>query len=241
MIGVFANGLPWICFNFAVQTIPTSLSALINGITPVLTIVLANIFLKDELLTWDRGIGAIVGLMGFCVLFLPAIFTSLVGTDLAINMQGMLLSFIGASSYAVGIVYVRKNLPPVPSLVAPVIQLFSSLFYLIPLAFIFESPLSMIQAASLVSWSGVLGLAVFGTASAFIMYYRIIERQGATAASTVTYLLPVFGAILGVVFLKETIDFQFCIAAMLIISGVLITNNVVSLPLLKRSKIRELV
>ncbi len=237
VIGIFANGIPWICFNFAVQTIPTSLSALINGTTPVLTIILANIFLKDEQLTWGRGIGATVGLVGFCVLFLPTVFSSLQGTDLAVDMQGILLSFIGASSYAVGIVYVRKNFPSVPPLVAPVMQLFSSLLYLIPLAFIFESPLLMIQTASLSSWFGVLGLAVFGTAFAFIMYYRIIERQGATAVSTVTYLLPVFGTILGVTFLKETLDVQFFIAAILIFSGVLIVNGLVSFSFMKSAKV----
>ncbi|HEV2523539.1 MAG TPA: DMT family transporter [Gammaproteobacteria bacterium] len=237
VIGIFANGLPWICFNFAIQTISTSLSALINGTTPVLTIILANIFLKDEQLTWGRGIGATVGLVGFCVLFLPAVFSSLQGLDLAVDMQGILLSFIASSSYAIGIVYVRKNLPSVPPLVAPVMQLTSSLFYLIPLAFIFESPLPMIQTASLSSWLGVLGLAVFGTALAFIMYYRIIERQGATAVSTVTYLLPVFGTILGVTFLQETLDVQFFIAAILIFSGVLIVNSVIPVPFLKRDKI----
>jgi len=240
IIGIFANGIPWLCFNFAVQTISTSLSALINGTTPVLTIILANIFLKDEQLTWSRGIGATVGLVGFGVLFLPAVFGSLQGGELGLDIRGILLSLMGASCYAVGIIYVRKNLPSIPPLVAPVMQLFSSLLYLIPAAFIFESPLPMIQTASLSSWLGVLGLAVFGTAFAFIMYYRIIERQGATAVSTVTYLLPIFGATLGVGFLKETLDVQFFIAAILIFSGVLIVNSVIPLPFLNRGKIAHL-
>ncbi len=230
IIGIFANGLPWICFNYSIQTIPTSLSALINGTTPVMTIVLANIFLKDERLTWGKGIGVIIGLSGFGVLFLPTVLSSFQGTELAVDIQGILLSFIGSCSYAIGIIYVRRNLPPAPALVAPVMQLMSSLIYLVPVAFIFESPISMIQTASWSSWLGVLGLAVFGTALAFMMSYRIIERQGATAASTVTYLLPVFGTVLGVVFLEETIDMQFGIAAGLILSGVLIINGVISIP-----------
>lgn len=237
IIGIFSNGLSWICFNYSIQTIPTSLSALINGTTPVLTIILANLFLKDERLTWGRGIGAIIGLSGFCVLFLPTILGSFQGTEFGVDIKGILLSFIGSCSYAVGIVYVRKNLPSVPALVAPVMQLMSSLIYLVPLAFIVESPISMIQTAAWSSWLGVLGLAVFGTALAFMMSYRIIEKQGATAASTVTYLLPVFGTVLGVVFLEETIDIQFGIAAALILSGVLIINGVISLPLWNRDKI----
>jgi drug/metabolite transporter (DMT)-like permease len=237
VIGIFANGIPWICFNFAIQTISTSLSALINGTTPVLTIILANIFLKDEQLTWNRGIGVIVGLAGFCVLFLPAVFRSLQGTDVGMDVQGILLSFIASCSYGVGMIYVRKNLPPVPSLVAPVMQLSSSLIYLVPLAFIFETPVFMIQSATLPSWLAVLGLSVFGTALAFIMFYRIIERQGATAASSVTYLLPVFGTVLGVTFLEETVNMQFGIAAVLILSGVLIINGVIRLPFLNRETV----
>jgi len=236
VIGIFVNGIPWISFNFSLQSIPSSLSALINGTTPVLTIILANIFLKDEQLTWTRGIGAIVGLAGFGVLFLPAVFSAMQGTNTGLDAQGMLLSFIGSGSFAVGWVYMRKKLPPVLPLVAPVIQLFSSLIYLIPLAFIFESPIAMIQSASWLSWVGVLGLSLFGTAGALIVIYRIIERQGATAVSTATYLLPVFATILGVVFLKETVDMQFCIAAVLIVGGVLIINGAISLPFLKRAK-----
>jgi drug/metabolite transporter (DMT)-like permease len=237
VIGIFVNGIPGICFNFSLESIPTSLSALINGTTPILTIILANIFLKDEKLTWARGIGAVVGLGGFCVLFLPAVLNSLQGTETGLDANGMLLSFIGSASFAIGWVYMRKNLPPIPPLVASVIQLFSSLIYLIPLAFIFESPLSMMQSASLLSWTGVLGLGVFGTAFALIVTYRIIERQGATAVSTATYLLPVFATILGVVFLKEIINREFCIGAALIMSGVLIINGVVSLSFLKSAKV----
>ncbi len=128
-----------------------------------------------------------------------------------------------------GWVYLKKNLPPLPPLVAPVMQLSSSLLYFIPLTLLFESPFQRIASATMPSWLSVVGLGFFGTAFAFIMFYRIIERQGATAASTVTYLLPIFGAILGVLFLRERIDLQFCIAAVLIFSGVLIVNGVISL------------
>jgi drug/metabolite transporter (DMT)-like permease len=236
VIGIFANAIPWVCFSYAIQTISTSLSALINGIAPVLTIILANIFLKDEPFTWERGIGVALGLLGFCVLFLPAAYSSLEETSVGLDMQGILLSFIAACSFAIGWVYVRKNLPPIPDLVAPVMQLFSTLIYLMPLAFIFESPLLTIPLASLSSWVGVLGLSLFGTALGFVMVYRIIARQGATAISTVTYLLPVFSAILGVIFLDETLNIEFYIAAVLILSSVLIVNGVISLPFLNSVK-----
>jgi len=225
VIGFFATGLPFACFNYAILYIPTSLTALITGTTPIVTIILANLFLKDERLTWNRAIGVLVGLSGFCVLFLPSVLSALLGTDMDLDIKGILLSFIAASSYAVGMVYARKNIVKAPPLVAPILQLSSSLTYLIPLAFIFESPIPMLQAASTSSWLAVGGLAVLGTMLAFVVYYRIVAMQGATALSTVTYLLPVFSTILGMVFLKETVGLQFCVAAGLILCGVLIING----------------
>ncbi len=234
VVGIFVNGIPWACFNYAVHTIPTSLAALINGTTPVFTIILANVFLREERLTWSKGIGVGLGLIGCCVLFLPAVFSAFNETNLSHDIDGILLSFIASANYSMGWVYVHKHLPTMPTLVAPVIQLSSSLLYFVPLTLIFESPFQRLASATMSSWLSVLGLGFLGTAFAFIMFYRIIERQGATAASTVTYLLPIFGAILGVLFLGESIDLQFCIAAVLIFSGVLIVNGVISLPRLKR-------
>lgn len=226
LLGFFVNGLPFICFNYSLVRIPSSLSALINGSTPVLTILLANAFLKDERLSWQSGIGVAIGLSGFLVLFLPAV----LGVNIDFDMFGMLLSLMGSSSYAIGMVYARKHIQKAPPLVMPMLQLLTSLSYLIPLAFIFESPILHIRSASLVAWGGVMGLAVFGTLLAFIMYYRIIARQGATAVAMVAYLLPIVGTILGVVFLKEKVSVYFSIAACLILSGVLIVNGVIPLP-----------
>jgi drug/metabolite transporter (DMT)-like permease len=229
IIGLFANGLPFICFSYSLVRIPSNLSALINGSTPVFTLLLANIFLKDERLNWQSGIGVVMGLLGFLVLFLP----SILKVNVEFNILGMLLSLMGASSYAIAIVYARKHIYEAPPVVMPMLQLLTSLSYLIPLAFIFETPVSHIQSAKLTAWGGVLGLGILGTLLAFLMYYRIIARQGATAVAMVSYLLPIIGTILGVVFLKEKVSIYFGIAGCLILSGVLIVNRIIPLPIVK--------
>jgi drug/metabolite transporter (DMT)-like permease len=226
IIGIFANGLPFICFSYSILYIPTSLSALINGTTPLLTVILANQFVSDEPLTWNRGIGVAFGLSGFLVLFLP----SLIGVDLGLDLRGIVLSFIGACCYAVGIVYARVHVQKVPPLVAPMLQLLSSLTYLIPLAFIVESPIALIQSASISAWACVAGLSILGTFFAYIMYYRILAKYGATSLGMVPYLIPIIGTILGVVFLNESLSIPFVIAASLILCGVLIMNGTISLP-----------
>lgn len=220
ILGFFTNGLPFICFNYALLSIPTSLSSLINGTTPVLTVLLANMFLQDEKLTWNRAFGVMMGLSGFVVLFLPRVF----GDDLQFDTMGMLLSFLGSTCYAIGMVCARKYVHKSPPFVMPILQLFTSLFYMVPLAFLLETPLDVLKAP-VSAWACVMGLAVLGTMLAYILYYRIILKQGATALSMVTYLLPILGTMLGVLFLEETITRDFYLASFLILFGVMIMNG----------------
>ncbi len=229
ILGFFVNGLPFICFCYSLTLIPSSLSALINAMTPVLTVFLANTFLQDERLTWNRLLGVILGFAGFMVLFLPALLQS----DLEISPLGIILSFLGATCYAIGAVYARRYTLQAPPLVIPTLQLLITVLYLLPLAFIFEAPL-MVLEAPLQGWLAVLGLAIFGSMLAFIMYHRIVSKYGATAVSMATYLLPIFGAILGVTFLNESIDINFVFAALLILCGVGVVNGMIPIPVLNR-------
>jgi drug/metabolite transporter (DMT)-like permease len=72
----------------------------------------------------------------------------------------------------------------------------------------------------------LLALSIFGTALAFMIYYRIIERTSATYVSMVTYLVPVFGVILGVLILNEQLGWHAYLGCALILLGVMIVNGV---------------
>ncbi len=222
VLGFLNNGLPLICFGYALLHTPSSLAALTNGLTPITTVLLAHFFIREEHLTWRSSVGVLLSFSGFLVLFLPSIL------DLSVELDsvGMILSFIAACSYGVAMVYAKKA-PAVgkaPPLVVPTLQFASSLIYLIPLAFLFE-PTSAVFDASLSAWGCVLGIAIFGTALAYTLYYHIVAQYGATALSSVCYFLPIFGALFGLIFLKEHIGLSFCIATILILSGVMLVNK----------------
>jgi drug/metabolite transporter (DMT)-like permease len=220
ILGFFLNGLPFICFNFAMKTIPTSLGSLINGITPILTVILANIFLADEKITLSRSIGILIGLSGFAILFIP----KLLSGDANFDLFGMFLALVASLCYAIGMVYAKKHVQKAPPLVMPIIQLLSSLIYLIPLACYFEGPIHLLDM-SMSSAAAISGLAILGTMLAYIVYYRIILHHGATAVSMVTYLLPVIGTLLGMIFLNEKINAAFYIASILILVGLMVMNG----------------
>lgn len=233
ILGFFTNGFPFVCFCYSLSTIPTSLSALINGMTPVLTVLLANLFVENERLTFDRMLGVLLGLSGFAVLFVPALISNFSSTEtFSLDPMGILLSFLGASSYAVGNIYARKYTQKGPALVVPTLQLLTSLSYLLPLAFLVESPLTL-NTVSRSAWGGIMGLSIIGTVCAFVLYHRVLTRFGLTTLAMSSYLLPIFGTILGVVFLQESISLNFLFAASLILLGIGTVNGMV--PFRRRS------
>ncbi len=220
IMGFFNNGFPFVCFSYSLFYIPTSLSALINGTMPVISILLARLFLKESL-TWNKVAGLVLGLVGFCALFLP----SLLGTEQAFNGWGIGIAFMGTCAYAIGVIYSRKRGLSIDSRVMIVYQLLSSLLYLVPLAIITETPFQDVPTASPSTWAAISALALMGTALAFLLYFRILLKQGVAALAMVTYLLPIVGTVLGVLFLGESLHPLFVVAALCILAGVVLVNK----------------
>jgi drug/metabolite transporter (DMT)-like permease len=221
-IGVVAfvhNALPFTLFNWGEQYIDSALAAILNGTTPLFTIVLAHLFIADDRLSRRKAMGILVGFGGILMLIGPSILNGVQATT-----WGLLAVTIAAVSYGVAIVYTRLHLRGLPPLVAPAAQLALAALYLLPLSLVFEQPLN----AGMPSWNAIaalLVLAVFGTALAFVVYYRLLERTSATYVSTVTYLIPIFGVVLGVLVLNEQLHWTAYLGCALILGGVTMVNR----------------
>ncbi len=138
-MGIVASSAPFILFSLSLEHIDSILCSLINGTTPITTIILANYFLKDEKFTIHRLVGILLGFSGFLVLFLPSLLKGGIKSD----SFGMICSLGASFCYAIGMVYARKNIiAPKEPLILPTLQLTTSLIYLIPLSFLFYSSFS---------------------------------------------------------------------------------------------------
>ena len=216
--GFFAHTLPFLLINWGEQYIDSALASILNGFTPLSTVVLANFMVSDEKLTGQKLIGVLLGFVGLIVLVLPNIVSGLEATQ-----AGIIAVTIGAVSYGVAIVYSKKHLKNAPSMHAPSAQLLGASIYLIPLSLIMESPANLLD----VSWQAigsVVILAVFGTAIAFVLYYKILEKTSASYLSLVTYLMPIYGVILGVMFMNEMISLEMIFGMILILIGIVVVN-----------------
>jgi drug/metabolite transporter (DMT)-like permease len=220
--GVLSAALPFNLFAYGEQYIESSLAAMINGVVPMVTAVSAHFLLKGESLTPRRFWGVIVGLVGFLCLLGPTLFDGSIESDTV----GICAIFAACLSYGAGMVFARRYLSDLPPLVAPMGLLLTASCYLIPLALLIDQPQSLPYPSS-VAIGSILFLAVMGTAGAFILYYNIIQTAGATSLSSVAYLLPVVGSLLGVLVRNEVLGLSQLVAFGIILFGMYLINGAV--------------
>lgn len=216
---LFSTVIPFSLFCYAEQTIESALAAILNGTSPMFTALLAHYTLASDRLSTQKSVGIFLSLFGLVFLFSP-------GLNLDINGSsfGMIAALTASSCYAFGHVYAKKYLTGYPSFIVPTAQLIAGTLILSPIAFTFD-PFVIPSFSSLM---GVCGLALFGTFTAFLLYYYLLEHCGPTAISTSACLFPIGGMLLGFFFLGENLAMGSVFAALLILLGAMLVNQVFS-------------
>jgi drug/metabolite transporter (DMT)-like permease len=211
-VGVMGNAVPFTLIAWGELEVDSGLAAILMGVMPVATAVLAHAFVRDERLTRRRAAGVLLGFSGI-VLLVGA--SALYG--LGAQVAAQLAVVIGALCYAVTTVFVRRfaNLPDV--LMAAGAMTTGSLAML-PLAFIFESPLAVTPSLSSVASVAVLGIVSTGVAA--LIYFYLIRTVGAAIFSQVNFLTPAIGVAFGMIFLGELPGGDAWSALALIVTGV---------------------
>lgn len=218
LAGFFAQALPFMLFNWGEQHIDSGLASILNGLTPLSTVLLAHFTISTERLSTKKVIGVVLGFSGLVVLSLPKLSN---GFDAA--FLGIVAVTFGAVSYAIGLIYSRKYLSQAPPMHAPAGQLLASSIYLVPLAFIVDTQTVFSEIGG-PAWLSMFLLSFFGTAVAFVLYFQLIERTSASFVSLVTYIMPIFGIALGAIFLDEEITLTMVMGMLLILTGILVVN-----------------
>lgn len=222
-LAVFAlvqNAVPFVLFAWGEQYINSALAGILNGTTPLFTLILAHFFTSDDRLTPAKTVGTLIGFGGLLLLIGPALWAGVRATT-----WGLLAVTVASACYGVAILYSRRHLRGLPPLVGPTSQLLLATLYLAPLSLLFDRPFSL-PVPSWPALGSLLALAVFGTALAFVIFYRLVERASATYISMVTYLVPIFSLVLGVLVLNERLDWNAYAGCALILVGVMIVNGV---------------
>lgn len=212
--GFFACSLPFVLFGLGETRISSALAGMINGITPIIAAVFSHLLIPSDRLSPRRILGISIGIFGFCVLAIPSLFSQ----NLAMDEIGILTVGLAATSYAVGMILGKKYLAGVPSLACATGQLVISSLYLVPLALFAEGGIPTVSSKALYS---LLGLGLMGTATAYALYFYVLERTSVTFLALSNYLLPIFSVVLGAVVLSERITWTAYVSGGLILLGMI--------------------
>ena len=210
--------IPFTLITWGEQSIDSGLAAILNGTVPLFAIVLAAMVLHDEPITVNRLIGLAVGFAGLVVLTSPNLGSGPGGT-----LPGV-LALIGSSiSYAAAGVYARHTVSDVPPLTNAFLEVGFAAVITLLLALAFGNPFATrVEASTVLS---VLWLGLIGSGLAFLAFFFLLGRWGATRTSLVAYLMPVVGVVLGVLVLRESVSVPVLVGMGLIIAGVAVANS----------------
>ena len=201
VMGILNNVVPFTLIVFGEIRISSGLASILNATTPIFTVLTAHVLTHNEKINWNKGIGVLFGFMGVAVLIGPSVITSFSG-----DVAGEIACLCAALTYGFAGIYGRR-FKGIPALKVATGQITGSTLVLIPLTALIDHPwtLPMPSAHAFEAW---VGIAVFSTALAYMIYFRILAVAGATNLMLVTFLLPISALILGVSFLGETITLQ---------------------------------
>jgi drug/metabolite transporter (DMT)-like permease len=215
---LFANAAPYLLFAVGEQHVASSTAGMLNATTPLWTVVIALGTRHQRSVTARQAAGLLVGFGGAVLIFAPWQARSGFASIGAIEFLG------AAASYGISYVYMdrflaRRAISPVTLAAC---QLLAASAWL-AIALGVTGAASARFSAQVVVSVAILGL--IGTGAAYVLNYQIITSEGATIASTVTYLLPIIAIILGILVLGEHLTLLVAGGIALILAGVALTRS----------------
>lgn len=219
-MGLINNVIPFSLIVWGQTQIASGVASILNATTPLFTVMIAHALTTDEKLSPSRITGVIIGFIGVAVM--------IGGGAIADGMITALAQFacIGAAiSYGFAGVFGRRfrQMAVSPYAVATG-QVTASTVIMFPLMLLFDQPWTL-AAPSLQSIFALLALGLISTAFAYILFFKILDRAGATNLSLVTFLVPVSAIFLGIVFLGEILLLRHLAGLVLIIAGLICVDG----------------
>ena len=223
--GLINSAIPFALFSFALLSISTGLSSILNATVPLFGALVAWLWLGDKPGT-SRTVGLVIGFIGVALLasgkasFKP-------DASGAVTAWGILACLLATISYAVAASFTRRYLSGLNSLmVATGSQIGAALGLGLPTLLMWPA-----QAPSLKAWGALLALGTLCTAVAYVLFFRLIERLGPARAITVTFTIPVFAVFYGVTLLGETVTTWMLFCGVIVLCGTALATGLVKLPL----------
>ena len=221
-IGIINLVIPFFLIAYGVQKVQSNLAAILMATTPLSATVLAHFFTKNEKINYIKSIGVLIGFSGIVFLF---------SDNILINQNNFISAIsilIGSTFYVIGGLLTLKISNKENENVTSSILIWGTIFifpislvlsYFNPTdALMFKQDLHLAHRTD--STLSVIYLGVVPTGIAWLLRFRILKNNGLVFQAQVAYLIPIFGIILGYIFLKELITIKVLVAVIAVIVGI---------------------
>lgn len=217
VVGAFNSAIPFSLLAFMTLHTTAGFASIVNATTPLFGVVVGFLWLQESL-TLNRGLGFVVGFVGVAVLMgWPGI------APTPMFYLGVGAGLLASMMYAIAAIYSRQHLGHAPVLTVVTGSQLAAALVMVPLL-PFTAPTTPPTAVVLLA---VVALALFSTAIAHLLYFRLINSIGPTQALTVTYLVPLFAMLWSAIALHEPITLSMVGGCGLILLGTAIANGLI--------------
>ena len=215
-IGFINLVIPFFLIAYGVQKVQSNLAAILMATTPLSATILAHFFTENEKFSWFKSVGILIGFSGIVFLF---------SDKVLINPENILYALsilLGSTCYVIGGILTLKISKKKNENVTASILIWGSII-VFPISMFFEQPWNL--SPSLDSMIALLYLGVFPTGVAWLLRFHILKNNGVVFQSQVAFLIPIFGVILGYIFLNELITSKVIVSLLLVILGIYLVKT----------------
>jgi len=216
LIGFINLVIPFFFISYGIKAVQSNLAAILMSSTPLTSTILGHYFTKNEKFNLIKTVGVLIGFSGIVYLFSDNI---LINEN---NFYSALLILLGATGYVVGGVLTLKISNKRNENVTTSICIWASII-LLPLTLIFEQPWN--STPNTLSIISVIYLGLVSTGLAWLLRFSILKKNGLIFQSQVSFLIPIFGIILGYIFLKELITPKIIVSVVLVLVGIYLAKK----------------
>lgn len=218
LMGIFNNLLPSALIVYATIRIGAGAASILNATAPIFTLLIAHFATMDEKMTAPKLAGITLGFLGVVAMSAPGAMAGMGSEQLAILAMLMATFCYGLSAL------IGRSFHGIPPLVSAAYQLTAATLILAPIVLLIEPPWTL-AAPSDEALAAVLALALLSTALAYVLFFAVIARSGATNVMLVTLMIPVSGVFLAWLFLGEAFRMDEAAGMVLIGLGLVVIDG----------------
>ncbi|HEY9012459.1 MAG TPA: DMT family transporter [Devosia sp.] len=215
VLGILNYAIPFALFPYAEQSLASGLVGVLNGLTPMTTVLVSQVWPGGEKATWNKSIGVGVGFIGAAILASPSM-----GGGTA-DLLPILACLTATLCYALTLNYARR-LKSVDSAAVASSSLTGAALVMVPAAFLVHGTPVITQGET---WAALFAIGLLSSSLAFLLLYWLLPRVGATNISLNTFITPISAILLGVIVLNERFELAHMIGIVVIFLGLVFIDG----------------